>query len=432
MGIASLRRHDPPVPRHRPHAAPFRRSPDRLLGGVCAGVAERLGIDPLLVRLAAVVLTLGTGIGLGVYMTAWWLAPLDDRPPREDRRPPPSWLAALQRDDTRTLVGAAFLGVGLIILLRVVGALANDVVTIAATLVAAGIAVAWVRTSPEERDRLRDAAARAPGSPLELLRAGPGSIARLALGALLVLGGAFALLAAADAVDDAGSILLAVAVTVGGLALLLGPWVVGLLDVAGEERRARIRSEARADIAAELHDSVLQTLALIQRSAPSRPTEAVALARRQERELRSWLYGDGRALRASGDAETLAAALEAMAAEVEADHGVEVEVVAVGDHPLDQRTAALVAAAREAIVNAARHAGVSTVDCYAEVAGGTAGVYVRDRGRGFDPDDLPTDRHGIAESIRGRMSRVGGQVTITSSPGAGTEVALEVDVEPAR
>ncbi len=234
---------------------------------------------------------------------------------------------------------------------------------------------------------------------MELLRAGPGSVARLALGAVLVLGGAFALLAAADAVDDAGSILLAVAVTVGGLGLLLGPWVVGLLDVAGEERRARIRSEERADIAAELHDSVLQTLALIQRSAPSRPTEAVALARRQERELRSWLYGDGRALRGSGDAETLAAALEAMAAEVEADHGVEVEVVAVGDHPLDQRTAALVAAAREAIVNAARHAGVTTVDCYAEVAGGTAGVYVRDRGRGFDPDDLPGDRHGIAESI---------------------------------
>ena len=326
----------------RVDGAGVRRSPDRLVGGVCAGIAEYLGVDPLIVRLAAVVLTLATGLGLAAYLVAWWLVPLDRRPrPALDREPSP-WLAALQRDDPRTIIGAGCLGIGAVVLLRSAGLLADSVVTVAATLVAAGIAVAWVRTSPEDRDRLLDAAARAPGSPRALLRGGPGSVARLALGSVLVLGGAFAILAAADAVDDAGTILLAAAVTTGGLALLLGPWIVGLRHVVGEERRARIRSEERADLAAELHDSVLQTLALIQRSAPTRPAEAVALARRQERELRSWLYGDGRALRSAGAAATLTEALGAVAAEVEADHGVEIEVVAVGDHPLDFRADALV------------------------------------------------------------------------------------------
>jgi signal transduction histidine kinase/phage shock protein PspC (stress-responsive transcriptional regulator) len=396
---------------------------------VCGGVAEYLHVDPLVVRLAVIVLTLATGLGLAAYLLAWWLLPLDDRPPSTATTPPPTWLAALQRDDARTIVGAGCLGLGAVVLLRSAGLLADSAVTVAATLVAAGVAVVWVRTSPEERDRLLDAAARAPGSPRELLRGGPGSVARFAVGAVLVIGGGFAVLAAADAVDDAGSILLAAAVTTGGLALLLGPWIVGLRHVVGEERRARIRSEERADLAAELHDSVLQTLALIQRSAPTRPAEAVALARRQERELRSWLYGDGRALRSSGDATTLAEALEAVAAEVESDHGIEVEVVAVGDHRLDDRAAALVGAAREALVNAARHADVAAVDCYAEVAGGTATVFVRDRGRGFDAEAVPPDRHGIDESIRGRMARAGGRATITTAPGEGTEVALEIEVD---
>ena len=229
---------------------------------------------------------------------------------------------------------------------------------------------------------------------------------------MLVVSGGFALLAGFDHVSGAGAVVLAAVVSAGGLGLLIGPWAVGILRVAGEERRQRIRTEERAELAAQLHDSVLQTLVLIQRSATTRPTEAVALARRQERELRSWLYGDGR----PGGAQptTLAAALEVVAGEVEADHGIEVELVTVGDHPLEESGRALVAATREALVNAAKHAVVSSVDCYAEADATGLRVYVRDRGRGFDPSAVAGDRRGIADSITARMARAGGHATVSS------------------
>jgi signal transduction histidine kinase len=187
-----------------------------------------------------------------------------------------------------------------------------------------------------------------------------------------------------------------------------------------DERRERIRSEERAEMAAHLHDSVLQTLVLIQRKA-DHPRELAALARRQERELRSWLYGS-----TNPTAGTLAHAVESMAAEVEDAHGVEVDVVAVGDTPLTPTVDALVQAAREAVVNAAKHSGAASVSVYVEADGDHVTAYVRDRGHGFDLDEVPSDRRGIESSIRDRMTRHGGNVTITSSPTDGTEVMLEV------
>jgi signal transduction histidine kinase len=243
-------------------------------------------------------------------------------------------------------------------------------------------------------------------------------------GVALAVIGMLALASGSGQLDDLGTVLLAAVVTAGGIGLLLGPWAVGIMRVAGEERRERIRSEERAELAAQLHDSVLQTLVLIQRSAPSRPTEAVALARRQERELRSWLYGD--AARQPDGPATLGAALEVMAADVEVHHGVEIELVTVGDRPLDDATAALVAATREAVVNAAKHAGVPSVDCYAETDVGSSRVFVRDRGRGFEPTEVPEDRRGISDSIQGRLTRAGGRATVSSTPGEGTEVTLEL------
>jgi len=188
-----------------------------------------------------------------------------------------------------------------------------------------------------------------------------------------------------------------------------------------EERAERRRSQERAETAAHLHDSVLQTLALLQRRSDD-PVEVVALARRQERELRDWLTGPTAARTLGGFAE----AVRAAAAEVERDHRVRVEVVVVGDRPQDEAGAALVAAAREALVNAAHHAGVASVALYAEAGPESVSVFVRDRGRGFDPDAVPSDRRGLAESVRGRIERAGGTARIRSAPGAGTEVELVV------
>jgi signal transduction histidine kinase len=207
--------------------------------------------------------------------------------------------------------------------------------------------------------------------------------------------------------------------TVIGLALLTGPWWIRMVSDLGEERSERIRSQERAELAAHLHDSVLQTLALIQRNASS-PREVTRLARGQERELRTLLYG---ARAASGQ---LSEALRGAAGEIEDAYAIKVDVVVVGDAPLTERLGALVAACREALVNAAKHAGVETVSLYAEVEDGACLCFVRDRGSGFDPAAVDPDRHGLRGSIIGRVERHGGQVSVRSSPGAGTEVEIRM------
>ena len=198
--------------------------------------------------------------------------------------------------------------------------------------------------------------------------------------------------------------LIAVLVTVIGLGLIVGPWMVRYRRDLAAERRQRIRSEERAEVAAHLHDSVLQTLILLQRNAAT-PREVAVLARRQERELRGWLYGGGRSSGDQGEAArptTLAAAVRGLAAEVEELHDVSVELVVVGDAPLDARTDALAQATREAMVNACRHSGSDEVSVYLEAEGDTIEVFIRDRGRGFDVEAIAPDRHGVNESIRGR------------------------------
>jgi signal transduction histidine kinase len=222
--------------------------------------------------------------------------------------------------------------------------------------------------------------------------------------------------------------LLAVAVTLVGVGVLTVPWWVRLIRDLGEERRERIRESERAEIAAHLHDSVLQTLALIQRQSDS-PREVARLARGQERELRAWLYGAGGYRRAGGPAVDtgLAGALATAAGEVEDTYAVTVRPVVVGgDRPLDDDLRALVLAAREAMVNAAKHAGVDEVSVYVEVEPDEVNVFVRDRGAGFDPEAVADDRHGLADSVRGRMERHRGSVRLRSAPGEGTEVHLRM------
>jgi signal transduction histidine kinase len=257
---------------------------------------------------------------------------------------------------------------------------------------------------------------------------GRNAVLRVVAGAVFVAVGIGVFLLGSLQLGQVQFALLAVVATLVGVGVITVPWWLKLVRDLGEERRERIVEAERADIAAHLHDSVLQTLALIQRQS-DQPREVLRLARGQERELRNWLYGPGGYGRpATGDSSGLADAITAAAAEVEDTYAIDVRPVLVGDHPLDDGLRALVLAAREAMVNAAKHAKVTEVSVYVEVEDGEVHVFVRDRGVGFDPDDVPDDRHGLADSVRGRMARHGGTVRLRSTPGEGTEVQLRMPV----
>jgi signal transduction histidine kinase len=312
-------------------------------------------------------------------------------------------------------LGAVVLGV--VLLLEPLGVWFPEELAIPAALGAGGVALLLGRNRADPA--VREGAGRS-----ELLATvvgrGRGALARVVIGAVLVVSGIGAFLATSDAFDAVRQGVVATLVIAGGLGLIFGPWLWRLAGALSDERRERIRSEERAEMAAHLHDSVLQTLAMIQRQADE-PRTVTTLARRQERELRGWLFD--RVPPAAGD--DLGAALEGAAAEVEGQHGVAVEVVRVGgDCPLDDRLRVLVLACREALVNAARHSGVPTVSLYLEVEPERATVFVRDRGAGFEREAIASDRRGITESIEGRMRRAGGKAVIRSRPATGTEVEL--------
>ena len=343
-----------------------RSDDDRVVAGVCAGIAEAIGVDPTLVRLVFTLLALAGGAGIALYGAAWLYMTGK------------GWLAVL------ALVAASGFA------LRGLGLSAHAAAAL--VLIACGLAVIWYRGGS-----LR------PGAPLSLVGLGLVGIGA----ALLLLRGGSTSFLAPGAVG-------------GALVLILGPWLWQLALERDAERAARIRTDERAEMAARVHDSVLQTLALIQRHA-AEPKRIAALARRQERELRGWLYGDG----ATGG-ETLAGALAEAASEVEELHGVRVEVASGGDIPLDDDGRAVVLAAREAMQNAAKFSGADEISVYAEAGSGGISVFVRDRGAGFDRAAVPADRQGLRESIEGRLARAGGRARITSAPGEGTEVELRL------
>jgi signal transduction histidine kinase len=242
-------------------------------------------------------------------------------------------------------------------------------------------------------------------------------------GVALIVGAALLFLYANGLLAGLGDLALTVLVVVAAVGLILAPFWWRLVRSLTAERAARIRSQERTEVSAHLHDSVLQTLALVQRQAGD-PRAVSALARRQERELRMWLQDRD----TPGADESLAGALAAAAEEVEAAHGVGVDIVTVGDASLDDHTRALTAAAREALVNAAKFAGDDgPVSLYVEADGERLQVFVRDRGPGFDPDAAPADRRGVRDSIVGRMARNGGRATIRPAPGRGTEVELTME-----
>jgi signal transduction histidine kinase len=403
-----------------------RDTENRWVAGVCSGIARHLGVDPLIVRVTFIAAAMAGGVGFALYALAWVFVPAGPAPGRASR-------LRTGRGTIQIAVGIALLALAVLLTFRALGLLLSDAIVWPLTLVAAGGALLWRQTlggGPSDAATASTAVAdEAPAHPLSPLPAATSSaprtsadraavISRNGLGIALVIAAGLIFLSTTGSLSTARDVVLSVLVVAVVLGVIFMPVVMRLVRSLTEERAERIRSQERAEMAAHLHDSVLQTLALVQQRAED-PRAVTALARRQERELRAWLTR-----RVDEGPLKLARALEVAASEVERDHGAVVDVVAVGDADLDARGEALVAAAREAMVNAAKFGAGSPVDVYAEAVDGELQVFVRDRGPGFDPATLPPDRRGVRESIVGRMARHGGTAEIHSAPGAGTEVEL--------
>lgn len=368
----------------------------RLLAGVAAGTASHLRQDPLVVRVAFVVLAT-FGIGVVMYGLLWLTMPV--AAPGED--PTPAAFRLQRPKGKRQLLTLVLLGIAAATVLGQVARLSSGDLVLPLIVVAVGMAVIWRQLDTDRTLNL------------------PGVRWALAGGAALAAGGLILLLATTGQLANARNGFAATLVILTGVVLATAPIWRRLLASRDEERTARVRSEERAAVAAHLHDSVLQTLALIQRHAED-PQSVSRLARSQERELRAWLY-DPKVVREGG---TWAGVVAAMVAEVEADHELLVDPVVVGDAPVDDALAGLGAATREALVNAAKHSGATAADLYTEVTPERVSVYVRDRGKGFDPAEVPDDRRGLRDSVTGRLTRLGGTVVVRSAPGEGTEVEL--------
>ncbi len=402
--------------RHRGNGEPLRRDPeDRLAGGVAAGIAAWRGFSPTTVRIVFVVAALiSQGWVIPFYLGAWLLIPAKGAE---------ASIGSRARHDARGIALAVGLASLLCVLLGVASVLNPGLINTYGwqqVASAAFLALIWRNAPDSEQTAMRRLV-----EPLESLgpggaRARRGTAIRLSAAIVLLGVGVGSLLASHESIALLRPLVGLILVTA-GIVLLLGPWWLRIARDLVLERQARARAEERADISARVHDSVLQTLALIQRRADD-PQQVVQLARAQERELRAWLF-EGRTL-GDGDAATFAEGIRQIQRDVEARHGVPVEVVTVGDCPLDDDLNALLAAAREATVNAAKWSGAGVISLFGEVEPEQVEVAVRDRGKGFDPDAVPGDRKGLAESIHGRMSRHGGAATVHSAVGEGTKVTL--------
>ncbi|HEV7727060.1 MAG: hypothetical protein JWQ26_1249 [Modestobacter sp.] len=383
------------VPAPRPPLARPRRG--RLLGGVAVGTAHHLRLDPLVVRIGFVVLAVAGGMGAIAYALLWLTMPLAD-PDAEAQQTADA--GAAEGPSRRQVLGLGLLGVGALVLVTPLATWGGGNVALPLLLAGAGLAVIWRQFDTEH--------------PLVRRTARWGLAAGMALGAT----GVVLLLATTGQLANARNGFAATLVILVGVALATAPLWRRLLDQRTAERAARIRSEERAAVAAHLHDSVLQTLALIQRHAGS-PQVVGRLARSQERELRTWLYEP---TVATGG--TWAGLVARLVEEVESDHDVTVEPVVVGDLPVDDTVATLGQATREAVVNAAKHSGAASVSLYSEVTPTSVVVFVRDRGAGFDPTAVAADRRGLRDSVVARLIRTGGTASVRSAPGEGTEVEL--------
>lgn len=392
-----------------------------MLGGVATGIAARLGVDVTLVRLGFVLATVVSGFGAAVYVVAWLVLPCDEEGDWTD-----TILTRSLTDGRGMAIVVALVPIAVAVLVGISQLHLHWISTVGTTVCISALGLVFVSRNGSEDDR---AALRRMVGPFGHL--GTTSkptwqrlVARLAIGAGL------AALATADFTFSRGGSWLwplsGVGLALAAVVVIFGPWWLTLAKDLMVERQARLRAEERAEMAARVHDSVLQTLALIQRNAEE-PQRVAQLARAQERELRAWLFaGDvpgSFADKAKGTA-TVASAVSRLQEDVEATHRVRVEAVVVGDCPLTGKLEALLAAGREATVNAAKWSGAATVSLFVEVEADKVSLYVRDRGKGFDPATVAPDRRGLAESVRGRIARHGGTATLRTALGEGTEWEL--------
>ncbi|MFE0434664.1 PspC domain-containing protein [Streptomyces nigra] len=416
-----------PLAEPRPPRKLYRSSDGRWLGGVARGLAGHLGLPVIWVRLVFVGLFMADGLGALLYAAFWFFVPLGVGGVGAQR--PSPFTTETAADGRRRLVArkpdkGQIVALLLMVVVAVVFVGSVDVgngakaYLLPAVLVGAGVALVWRQADNARRARWMEVGRRR--RTLTLLRA--------AAGVVLVTAGVSGIFVLQGSAAHLGSILQAALAVLVGITLLAGPYLVRMTQDLSEERLMRIRAQERAEVAAHVHDSVLHTLTLIQRNAEN-ASEVRRLARAQERDLRTWLYKpEGTGKDEEDEPANLADAVRRNAAEVEDKHGVPIEVVVVGDCPLDERIAAQMQAAREAMVNAAKYGGEGgAVQVYAEVEGRTVFVSVRDRGPGFDLDAIPADRMGVRESIIGRMERNGGTARLRAVPDGGTEVELEME-----
>ncbi|MDQ0147179.1 ATP-binding protein [Pseudarthrobacter niigatensis] len=430
-----------------PVRPPLARSSDRVIAGVCSGLAAHLGWPVRNVRLGMVLACFAGGAGLVFYAWLWIMVPTADEAVRRNARRPASpiapavsrpaqvttadagspagapgpvpdgagvppgapWFRARgMRYGKEILLGCGLLLVAGIMIAQLLGVDVSLGTLIPAAAVLGGASIAWMQLDETRRAGLVDKTKADQA----------GGWGRLAAGLALVVAGVLVMVSGSGSWEQTWLALLASVAVLGGVVLVLLPWALKFWRDLEAERAGRIRETERAEIAAHLHDSVLQTLALIQRRAGNEH-DVVRLARAQERELRGWLFQDPG--RESGQ---LSDRIKAVAGEVEDLLGNAVEVVTVGDAPMTEAYEALVQASREAMLNASRHGG-GTVSVYLEASDGLAEIFIKDRGPGFELGDVPADRLGIRESIIGRMKRHGGSAAILST-GDGTEVRLRL------
>ncbi|WP_030549139.1 ATP-binding protein [Streptomyces exfoliatus] len=398
----------------------YRSADGRWLGGVARGLAGHLGLPVVWVRVLFIVLSFMDGLGVLIYAAFWIVVPLGvggRTAPRPVFETTPDGRRRLRKPDRGQIFALIALAIGGAVLVGNINVDNDSGRYVWPTiLICVGVVLVWRQADNARRASWTDVGRRRRAFHL----------ARGLVGVALVGTGLAVFVVVRGSVAQLGTALTAAVAVLTGIALLAGPWLVRMSQDLTEERTMRIRAQERAEVAAHVHDSVLHTLTLIQRSADD-AGEVRRLARAQERELRNWLYkpeGTGR----DEEPDTLAEAVKKAAAEVEDKHGVPLEVVVVGDCPLDDGLVAQIQAAREAMVNAAKYGGEGgAVQVYAEVEGRTVFVSVRDRGPGFDLDAVPEDRMGVRESIIGRMQRHGGTARLRSAQGGGTEVELEME-----
>lgn len=397
---------------HRPAHPPLVRARGRgWTPGVSAAVARHLGVPVSGVRWAFVLLTLAGGAGIAAYVFLWVLTPEADVDAVPGAAPAADGVPVERRQwGAVVAAGAVLVVIGTVLLTPVLGGSVRGSVLFPLLAIAVGAIVAWSNLDDAQRTRWLGAGSAS----------GPGHYGwvRVALGSGLAVAGILVIVTRGQSITAVWDALLAaIAVLVGAL-IIAAPWALRLWGDLRREQVAAARATERADIAAHLHDSVLQTLALIQRQSGD-AAAVTRLARAQERELRSWLYAGP-----TGSQSTLAAAVTEVAHDVEDLHGVAIDLVVTGDRPYEPHGAALAQAMREALLNAVRHGG-TPVTAYVEIGPTGVEAFVRDRGDGFDVDAVPADRLGVRQSILGRMERHGGTARLRRRDD-GTEVELRL------